>query len=408
MFRGAIRAMTDSAPSLQHILDPVTPEAFFRDHWERAPLAVNRGRPGHFAGLLSLDDIDRVVTTMTLAHPEISMVDAERALRTEDYTHPSGMIDPARLYQRFADGGTIILSQLQRRLPALDALCRTLERSFSCRFQTNIYLTPAGAKGFKAHYDTHDVFVLQLAGAKHWRIYDTPVELPHRGQGFAPEFHPPGPVSQDFTLQPGDTAYVPRGVMHDAVSGDALSLHVTVGVIATTWSDLMIEALSAVCLDDPAFRRTLPPGFAQSGYDFDRTAARATFAELARVFADRAAAEPARFDAALAHFIDDLVDTRHALLRGQMGQVLRLAELAPDTPVGARPDLICRWAEDGETVRLACCGSELVVPAHAGPALRFAVATPRFTAADLPGDLDEAGRLTLIRRLIREGLVRVL
>jgi hypothetical protein len=30
-----------------------------------------------------------------------------------------------------------------------------------------------------------------------------------------------------------------------------------------------------------------------------------------------------------------------------------------------------------------------------------------FTAADLPGSLDTAGRLVLVRRLVREGLVRI-
>ena len=31
----------------------------------------------------------------------------------------------------------------------------------------------------------------------------------------------------------------------------------------------------------------------------------------------------------------------------------------------------------------------------------------RFTAADLPGPLDEAGRLVLVRRLVREGFLRI-
>jgi hypothetical protein len=41
-------------------------------------------------------------------------------------------------------------------------------------------------------------------------------------------------------------------------------------------------------------------------------------------------------------------------------------------------------------------------------AARFALETPEFVIEDLPGDLDNAGKLVLIRRLVREGMVRVL
>jgi len=47
-------------------------------------------------------------------------------------------------------------------------------------------------------------------------------------------------------------------------------------------------------------------------------------------------------------------------------------------------------------------------PAHAGDAVAFAVANRRYRLRDLPGVLDEAGRLALGRRLIREGLVSIL
>ena len=40
--------------------------------------------------------------------------------------------------------------------------------------------------------------------------------------------------------------------------------------------------------------------------------------------------------------------------------------------------------------------------------LRYALETERYTVADLPGDLDDDAKLVLIRRLVREGLVRVL
>lgn len=288
--------------SLAWTIDPLPLAQFFAEYWEQKTLLLKRSKPDYYTSLLSIDEIDRVLTTLNLHHPDVSMVNARKELKSSSYTYPSGMIDVARLYQGFADGATIILSQLHMLVPELAQYCRALEREFSTRFQTNIYLTPGGnSQGFKAHYDSHDVFVLQVTGRKKWKIFDTPIELPLRAQDFDPETHLPGDVTMEFDLEPGDMCYIPRGVMHAAESDNELSLHITVGVIARTWTDLLLETLSAVALKDPAFRKMLPPGFALPG--FDRSAAEETYKALVEKFAavgnfERAPSAAARPDPA--------------------------------------------------------------------------------------------------------------
>jgi hypothetical protein len=213
--------------------------------------------------------------------------------------------------------------------------------------------------------------------------------------------HVAGDVTMEFDLEPGDMCYIPRGIMHAASSDDELSLHITVGIIARTWSDLLLEALSSVALDDPAFRKMLPPGFALPGYD--RTQAEATYRALLQKFVANG-----DFARALDHFADDLATTRHPLLRGQIQQVLSLGSVAIDSVVGARPALVYRIIDKGETVVITCYGSDISFPSHAIEPVRFALETPRFRVADLPGDLDNEGKLVLARRLIREGILRQL
>ncbi len=388
--------------SLERILAPVTPAEFFRDYFEIKTLLINRTDPDYYAPLLSLAEIDRVITTMSLNSDDIQMVNAKNPVRTEDYTYPSGMIDPVKLYQKFADGATIILPQLHLRLAPLADLCRGLEQEFSSRFQTNIYLTPGGnSQGFKPHFDNHDVLVLQVAGTKDWKIYDTPEVLPHRGHTFNPEHYPAGEVTQEFVLRAGDVLYIPRGVMHDAASTEQLSLHITVGVMSKTWTDFLLEAVSAASLADPAFRNSLPAGFAQDGYD--RGSAEQTFRTLLRALVDIAP-----FDSVFDQMTDDLINTRHALAWNQMDQVLALPGLELDSAVGARPNLLTRTERDDEHIHVSCYGKEVSLPIHAAEPLMFALQTRRFRVRDLPGELDDSGKLVLIRRLVREGLVRML
>ena len=48
---------------------------------------------------------------------------------------------------------------------------------------------------------------------------------------------------------------------------------------------------------------------------------------------------------------------------------------------------------------------KLAMPAFVAPAIDFIDATPMFAVADLAPYLDPEGRLVLVRRLIREGLL---
>lgn len=388
---------------LSRLIHPSSTEAFFDGHFEAGVLHVPREDPGYYRSLLGMEDIDRVLTTLHLSHPDVHMVNAAKPdLDVGAYTYQSGLIDTARLYQEYAEGGTIVLNQLEGSLPSLMDLCRSMEREFSSRFQCNIYVTPGGAaQGLKTHYDTHDVFVLQIAGAKRWRIYDMPIERPFRGQDFTPDEYTPGELTMEFELRPGDMVYVPRGVMHDAISTDEDSCHITLGLLPTSWTDLLLEAVARVGLEDSELRRTLPPGFARPG--FDRGPARAFFEELlARV------AEKADLDGALDHFADDLISTRHPLLYGQMQQIHRLQDLTIDDRVSPRPNLLYQLTRDDERVTVACYGGTMSLPLHAAEPLEHALTHEDYRVGDLPGDLDDAGKIVLVRKLVREGLVEIL
>ena len=256
--------------SFEWLIDPITPETFFREYYERKPLLIEGRDPARFASLLSVEAIDRYLASALPVYPDVFLVDAARELRSEDYSFPDagGRLDLPRAYQLFESGSTISLSQLHERIPELAALCRSVERTFSSHFQTNIYLSPRNAQGFKTHYDSHDVFALQVAGSKHWTLYEsgeTGVELPLQGQGFNPERNIPGPATRELTMSAGDVFYCPRGVFHSARSTDEVSLHITLGLMGRTWADVMIEAISEACLVSPAFRAHSAGGLRQSG-----------------------------------------------------------------------------------------------------------------------------------------------
>ena len=383
------------------LLSPLSKEEFFADYWEKKPLVIRRGQPDYFSSLLSLDEVDRVITTLDRRYPDITLKNAKAKVSADQYTVNGDSLDVARVYQLFAQGSTITLAFLDTVVPSLGELCRHLEREFSCPFQTNVYLTPAGAQGAKPHYDTHDVFVLQVVNSKQWTIYGTPVELPLAGQGFNSSVHEIGAPTLEFTLEAGDIAYLPRGIAHDAHSDDNVSLHVTAGALCYTWADLLMELVAEKSLDHPAFRKSLPPGFARQ--EFDRTAARDTLRNLLRQLSSSSDLDPI-----LDRFVDEFVSACPPLLRGQMVELAALDFLTIKSVVCARPAAIFHVRTNGESASVSCYGRTITFPAHTAEAVRFALSQPQFVVSELPCGLDDEGKLTLVRRLIREGLVQVL
>jgi hypothetical protein len=99
---------------------------------------------------------------------------------------------------------------------------------------------------------------------------------------------------------------------------------------------------------------------------------------------------------------------RRPVLDGQIRQLRALDKLTTSTEVVARPTVLAAVEADGNTLALSFHGKRLLLPSRLAAEAEFVVeADGPFTAADLPGTLDEAGRLVLVRRLVREGLLRL-
>ena len=274
-----------------------------------------------------------------------------------------------------------------------------MEKVFSSHFQTNIYLSPPNAQGFATHFDSHDVFVLQVSGSKQWTIYDTLIELPLHGQAYESDKHIPGSPTGELTLKAGDVFYCPRGLFHSARSTDEISLHITLGLIGKTWADAMVEAVSEACLASPAFRANLPVGFARSG--FERGRAEATFRSLLETFARSANLGPI-----LDRFAENFVTSRHPALDGRLRELDNASPISAESRVAARPHLVYLLREENDQLVILFGSTKISLPSFTREAVTFALnGTPSFVVRDLPGQLDDASKVVLVRRLIKEGLL---
>jgi hypothetical protein len=366
---------------------------FLARTYERDALVVPHKSPKRFDGLLSIDAVDRIITSTDLREGQLDMANAARQMMRSDFVDSAGYVDRGAVAELYRGGSTIILNQAHQLDGGLGRLCRGLEHVFSAHIQTNLYLTPPNAQGFRTHYDNHDVLVIQIEGEKAWRLYDKPVDTPYRGEGFELGKFEAGELKQEFTLKAGDCAYVPRGLMHDALtSGDSASLHITIGLITRTWADLALEAISEVALKQPEFRKSLPAGYARASYD--RGDARKYLTKLLEI-----AARETKLDPALDLIADEFIRSRPADNRFAVRDAVR--PLSADEKFQMKRHAHFRIAEDGDKLALISPGGELDFPATARPALERALNGKPFAPSELGGD--DPSKLTA--RLLAYGLV---
>jgi len=102
------------------------------------------------------------------------------------------------------------------------------------------------------------------------------------------------------------------------------------------------------------------------------------------------------------------VRTRRPVREDAFDQVRGLEELDVETPLELRKTVIFDLVAAEQGATLGFEGRELRFPARIGAELQFmAEAKKPFRLTDLPGRLDDAGRLVLGRRLVREGFLRI-
>lgn len=291
----------------------------------------------------------------------------------------TGLVDGRKAVEEFRNGATVVFQGLHRSFPPLVDLIAELELELGHPCQANAYLTPPGSQGFAVHSDVHDVFVLQTAGTKQW------------------ELHPPE-GSEEPLLEPGHVMYLPTGTPHAARAQDTVSLHITIGINQLTWRGLVRRTVADAVAQEPDTH--LPAGYlddpgALSAGLADRLEALA--ARLRKTDAEHAAQREVR----------RFLTGRPPRLEGALVDGLALDGITDDTRLARRRSTPCVLLDKGDDRLEVLLGDRtLDVPARLREALETVRERSELSPRDLP--LDEQSRLVLARRLVREGLLRVL
>jgi len=190
------------------LLGGLTPSRFMQRHWQRKPLLVRGAIPGvqpplpraELFALAGRDDVESRVVEQ----------------RSEGWRMRRGPFARRALPSTGKPGWTLLVQGLDLHVDAAHALLQQFRFVPEARLDDLMvsYATDGGGVG--PHFDSYDVFLLQVQGRRRWR-YGKQKDL--RLQEGVPlkileHFEP----EEDHVLEPGDMLYLPPGYAHDGIA----------------------------------------------------------------------------------------------------------------------------------------------------------------------------------------------
>ena len=395
--------MTEQLPSF---LAPLGVEDFFSRYWEKQPLHIAR-HGGNITELIDMTAVETLLSTQPLYFPGVQLTQSGESIEVNSYADEQNVILPLRLLERHRQGATIVLSQAQKLFPLLNDVCREAIRTLKMSCQANVYLSPPARQGFNAHYDTHDVFILQVSGAKTFNFYPSPVSLPCPDEQFDASRLNPAPMDESIRLTAGDTLYIPRGVVHDAIADEAdSSIHVTLGMYPILLRDVLVQVVNRQASLDMRLRHSINPFTASQ--DIHQQVQEATQALLEK--SGESAGVVTLLADVMADFQNELCLDAPQDCKGMSSNLAISAESAPPLPeyqrVSLRRDMIIDYQHEALPVKIYTYGQIMEFNDPYSRIVAKLLSQGELTVselANLSGDHCEA----LLRRLLQENLIKL-
>nr|WP_315422416.1 cupin domain-containing protein [uncultured Pedobacter sp.] len=400
---------------INQLFGEISWQGFIEQYWQKKSYYVQGQNTEYFASLISRQEIDTLIKTNGgKTDFVISLIGGKIVNPEKGVGHKAPSYWTAgNVFESFEKGSTIRLGNIASHCLSIRKLQQHFEANLQTDININLYLTPPGSRAFGAHYDDHDVFIVQISGSKIWKLFspaeESPVEVLHRGRAGWLKKEMPGskkvrplPIpDQDWSIkmQAGDLLYVPRGHVHQVYSEDEESLHLTVAVTVVTWYEVVVQALLETLKESDALREALPPDISNRNFNTP-------------YFNNRIAEVKADLEKHLTpEIMRDSVNEiarRFVVSRNPVpGNTAQVPEFSLITRMRIRPDMVYRVEENRREMVFYYSGNYLLVQYELSGVLEYILAQKEFMIADLPQENSELVRINFVRKLFEGGFLEI-
>jgi len=208
---------------------------FKREYQERRPHLMKNA--AHVQDIM-WEDISDIISRCDPQSENFRITSPKGNLPKEFYVHTyfhvgdlRRVLNKTAFYKYLHEGSTVVANHIYDE-PVFNAYAKEIAQFTDRQTVTSAYIAFGNVDSYKAHWDSRDVFAVQIKGRKRWTVYEPSFEAPlymHQSKYIEDKYPCPQDPCLDFILEEGDVFYIPRGWWHNVSPLGEPTVHLAIG-----------------------------------------------------------------------------------------------------------------------------------------------------------------------------------
>uniref|UniRef100_B1XUZ6 Cupin 4 family protein n=1 Tax=Polynucleobacter necessarius subsp. necessarius (strain STIR1) TaxID=452638 RepID=B1XUZ6_POLNS len=219
----------------------ITPKQFMSRYWHKKPLLIRGAIPAYALSTKNGELLDSPIPAKELLRFALQDEVELRLVGSKPWSFEHGPFSKQEIPNIEKPNWTLLFQGMEAHHPAAAKILSWFRFIPDARLDDLMISIAGVGGGVGPHFDSYDVFLIQMSGRRQWRISEQQdlslnPKLPLKIlKNFKAE--------QEWTLEPGDMLYLPPQVAHDGISLDAGCQTWSVGFRSPSFKELLQEGL---------------------------------------------------------------------------------------------------------------------------------------------------------------------
>ena len=219
----------------------ISPDQFMARYWHKKPLLIRGAIPAFTLSAQEGMPLDSPIPGPDLLKYALQDYVESRLVKSKPWSFDQGPFAKKDIPSLEKPNWTLLFQGMEAHHPAAAKILSWFRFIPDARLD-DLMISIAGiGGGVGPHFDSYDVFLIQMSGRRQWRISqqkdlslntDLPLKIL---QNFT--------VEHEWTLEPGDMLYLPPHVAHDGIALDSGCQTWSVGFRSPSFKELLQEGL---------------------------------------------------------------------------------------------------------------------------------------------------------------------
>ena len=223
------------------LLGGISPQQFMKSYWHKKPLLVRGAIPAFELARQIGEPLGSSISPQELFKIAGDVAVESRLIKAKPWTFTNGPFKKKLIPSIEMTDWTLLLQGMEAKHPAAARVLSWFRFIPDARLDDLMISIAGPGGGVGPHFDSYDVFLIQMSGRRHWRISEQKdlTLNPNLPMKILQDFR----VEQEWDLEPGDMLYLPPHVAHDGIALDAGCQTWSVGFRSQSYKEILQEGL---------------------------------------------------------------------------------------------------------------------------------------------------------------------